>query len=51
MININGKPFQIYDLDSESSILSRIASELNTIPILLYIKTKPIFLILIVFFN
>ena len=41
MININGKPFQIYDLDSESSILSRIASELNTIPILLYIKTKP----------
>ena len=42
MININGKPFEIYDLDSESSILSRIASELNTIPALLYIKDIPI---------
>ena len=41
MLNINGKPFQIYDLDSETSILSRIASELNTVPILLYIKRKP----------
>jgi hypothetical protein len=41
MITINGKPFEIYDLDSESSILSRIASDLNTVPILLYIKRKP----------
>jgi len=32
MVNINGKEFTIYELDTDASILSRIAVELDTIP-------------------
>lgn len=36
MVQINGEDFQIYDLDTDMSILSRIAIVLNTLPKYLY---------------
>lgn len=36
MVLINGEDFQIYDLDTDISILNRIASRLNTLPKYLY---------------
>jgi hypothetical protein len=36
MVQINGRNFNVYDLDSYDSILSRIASVLDTLPLYLY---------------
>jgi hypothetical protein len=41
MIQVNGFFFEIYELDTETSILSRIASLLNTTPQFLYIEHPP----------
>lgn len=40
MVQINGENFEIYDLDTEISILNRIASTLNTLPKYLYFPDK-----------
>lgn len=40
MVFINGKKFNIYDLDNMSTIISRIAYNLNTLPNFLYMPEK-----------
>jgi len=41
MVQINGKEFEIYDLDTDISIINRIASDLNTLPKYLYFPDGP----------